>query len=75
VIVQFIGRQHAKEAMAKRTPIMPSKHFIKTYFSSFIEDPITNSLVQEKESDSAEADMRFVLNWTRSSASSIQSTP
>ena len=55
------GRQHAKEAMAKRTPIMPSKHFIKTYFSSFIEDPMSNSLAQGKESDSAEADLRFVL--------------
>jgi len=40
---------------------MPSQHFIKTYFSSFIEDPITNSLVQEKESDFAEADLRFVF--------------
>jgi len=47
--------------MAKRTPVMPSQHFIKTYFSSFIEDPITNSLVKEKESDSAEADLRFVF--------------
>jgi hypothetical protein len=46
--------------MARRTPIMPSKHFIKMYFSSFIEDPIINTWVQEKESDSAEADLRFV---------------
>jgi hypothetical protein len=47
--------------MAKRTPVMPSQHFVKTYFSSFIEDPFTNSLAQEKESDSAEADLRFVF--------------
>jgi len=57
-VLKELGRQHAKEAMAKRTPVMPSQHFIKTYFSSFIEDPITNSLAQEKESDSAEADLR-----------------
>ncbi|KAJ4429814.1 hypothetical protein ANN_22018, partial [Periplaneta americana] len=57
-VLKELGRQHAKEAMAKRTPIMPSKHFIKTYFSSFIEDPIMNKLAQEKESDFAEADLR-----------------
>jgi import receptor subunit TOM70 len=66
VSVHFIGRQHAKEAMARRTPVMPSKHFIKMYFSSFIEDPIINTWVQEKESDSAEADLRFVLKLTPS---------
>ncbi|KAJ9594419.1 hypothetical protein L9F63_014144 [Diploptera punctata] len=57
-VLKELGRQHAKEAMAKRTPIMPSKHFIKTYFSSFIEDPMSNSLAQGNESDSAEADLR-----------------
>ncbi|XP_067009479.1 mitochondrial import receptor subunit TOM70 [Anabrus simplex] len=57
-VLKELGRQHAKEAMAKRKTIMPSKHFIKTYFSSFIEDPVTNSISQEKESDSAEADLR-----------------
>lgn len=35
------GRKHAKEAMLTRKPVMPSKHFIKTYFSSFHEDPVT----------------------------------
>jgi hypothetical protein len=60
--------------MARRIPVMPSKHFIKMYFSSFIEDPVINTWVQEKESDSAEADLRFVLNWTLSLVISIQST-
>lgn len=57
-VLKELGRQHAKEAMARRTPVMPSKHFIKMYFSSFIEDPVINAWVQEKESDSAEADLR-----------------
>lgn len=40
-ILKALGRQHAREALAKRQPVMPSKHFIKTYFSAFSEDPIT----------------------------------
>ncbi|KAF4528114.1 hypothetical protein B566_EDAN016595 [Ephemera danica] len=40
-ILKALGRKHAKEAMTTRTPIMPSKHFIKTYMSSFQEDPVT----------------------------------
>lgn len=39
-ILKALGRQHAKEALAQRRPVMPSKHFIKTYFSAFSEDPI-----------------------------------
>lgn len=40
-ILKALGRQHAREALACRTPVMPSKHFIKTYFSAFSEDPVT----------------------------------
>ncbi|XP_013142803.1 PREDICTED: mitochondrial import receptor subunit TOM70 [Papilio polytes] len=40
-ILKALGRQHAREALAKRQPVMPSKHFIKTYFSAFSEEPIT----------------------------------
>lgn len=47
----FTGRMHAKEAMEKREPIMPSNHFIKTFFESFAEDPIFNSVDKEKEGD------------------------
>ncbi|CAK1601031.1 unnamed protein product [Parnassius mnemosyne] len=39
-ILKALGRQHAREALAKRRPVMPAKHFIKTYFSAFSEDPI-----------------------------------
>lgn len=46
-ILKALGRQHAREALAHRTPVMPSKHFIKTYFSAFSEDPITKISLNE----------------------------
>lgn len=46
-ILKALGRQHAREALAKRRPVMPSKHFIKTYFSAFSEDPITKIQLEE----------------------------
>ncbi|XP_064079073.1 mitochondrial import receptor subunit TOM70-like [Macrobrachium nipponense] len=42
--------------MEKREPVMPSKHFIKTFFESFAEDPIFNSVDKEKEGDVDEAE-------------------
>ncbi|XP_023950868.1 mitochondrial import receptor subunit TOM70 [Bicyclus anynana] len=48
-ILKALGRQHAREALSKRQPVMPSKHFIKTYFSAFSEDPITKLYVDEKD--------------------------
>lgn len=50
-VLKELGRMHAKEAMEKREPVMPSKHFIKTFFESFAEDPIFNSVDKEKEGD------------------------
>lgn len=46
-ILKALGRQHAREALARRQPVMPSKHFIKTYFSAFSEDPITKIQVDD----------------------------
>ncbi|KAG6463954.1 mitochondrial import receptor subunit TOM70 [Manduca sexta] len=46
-ILKALGRQHAREALAKRQPVMPSKHFIKTYFSAFSEDPIMKIQLDE----------------------------
>ena len=42
--------------MSKREAIMPSKHFIKTFFESFAEDPVYNSLFKEKEGDVDESE-------------------
>lgn len=46
-VLRQLGAQHAKEAMKNRKPIMPSKHFIKNYFSTFTEDPILKYLKDE----------------------------
>jgi hypothetical protein len=43
------GRKHAKDEMQKRKTVMPSKHFIKTYLSSFQEDPILSNEVMNGE--------------------------
>ncbi|XP_046611000.1 mitochondrial import receptor subunit TOM70 [Neodiprion virginianus] len=47
-ILKQLGRQHAKEHMANRKSVMPSKHFIKTYFSAFSKDPILSKLDEFK---------------------------
>lgn len=60
----FTGRIHAKEAMEKREPIMPSNHFIKTFFESFAEDPIFNSVDKEKEGDVDETENQPGKNAT-----------
>ncbi|CAH2108283.1 unnamed protein product [Euphydryas editha] len=54
-ILKALGRQHAREALAKRRPVMPSKHFIKTYFSAFSEDPINTVNVDDSKSGFAKA--------------------
>lgn len=50
-ILKALGRQHAREALAMRQPVMPSKHFIKTYFSAFSEDPITKISFDQESSN------------------------
>lgn len=49
-ILKALGRQHAREALARRNPVMPSRHFIKTYFSAFSEDPITKTNLDDSVS-------------------------
>lgn len=49
-ILKALGRQHAREALEKRLPVMPSKHFIKTYFSAFSEDPIAKIQLEDNAS-------------------------
>ncbi|XP_043478334.1 mitochondrial import receptor subunit TOM70 [Leptopilina heterotoma] len=39
-LLKELGRQHAQEFMATKEPVMPSKHFIKTYFEALRNDPI-----------------------------------
>ncbi|XP_051170056.1 mitochondrial import receptor subunit TOM70 [Leptopilina boulardi] len=39
-LLKELGRQHAQEFMATKESVMPSKHFIKTYFEALRDDPI-----------------------------------
>ncbi|XP_044255644.1 mitochondrial import receptor subunit TOM70 [Tribolium madens] len=45
-VLKELGKKHAQEAMQNRTPIIPSKTFIKTYFSSFSEDSVYQKLTE-----------------------------
>ncbi|KAL3266741.1 hypothetical protein HHI36_010902 [Cryptolaemus montrouzieri] len=45
-VLKELGKAHAQEAMKTRKIIMPSKNFIKTYFSSFSEDPVGQMLLE-----------------------------
>uniref|UniRef100_A0A1B6EDV1 Uncharacterized protein n=1 Tax=Clastoptera arizonana TaxID=38151 RepID=A0A1B6EDV1_9HEMI len=39
-ILKQLGRQHAKEQMLKQKLVTPSKHFVKSYLSSFSNNPL-----------------------------------
>ncbi|XP_015601170.1 mitochondrial import receptor subunit TOM70 [Cephus cinctus] len=58
-VLKELGRQHALEHMAKKKPVMPSKHFIKTYFSSFRKDPIL-ATDDEQSTDNITSDFESV---------------
>lgn len=45
-VLKELGKKNAAEAIKTRQPIIPSKNFIKTYFSSFSEDPVYNKLLE-----------------------------
>ncbi|XP_011314641.1 mitochondrial import receptor subunit TOM70 [Fopius arisanus] len=42
-VLRQLGKQHAQELLTTKKPVMPSKHFIKTYFSSFRNDPLLSA--------------------------------
>ncbi|OWF43976.1 mitochondrial import receptor subunit TOM70-like [Mizuhopecten yessoensis] len=42
-VLKNLGQTKAKEAFRNRKPAMPSKHFIRTYFAAFVNDPILNA--------------------------------
>lgn len=41
-VLKELGQAHAEEAMKERRVVMPSKYFVRNYFSSFLHDPIPN---------------------------------
>ncbi|XP_052818482.1 mitochondrial import receptor subunit TOM70-like [Mya arenaria] len=39
-VLKALGKENAKEELKKKKKRMPSKHFLKSYFSSFTQDPV-----------------------------------
>ncbi|XP_053672782.1 mitochondrial import receptor subunit TOM70 [Anopheles nili] len=48
-MLQELGLQHGKEAMKLKKEIFPSKQFLRSYFSSFNNDPIRKIVVASSE--------------------------
>ncbi|XP_012222349.1 mitochondrial import receptor subunit TOM70 [Linepithema humile] len=48
-ILQQLGKKHAQENLANKKFIMPSKHVIKNFMTSFPNDPITLKLKDPKD--------------------------
>uniref|UniRef100_A0A182X0E6 Mitochondrial import receptor subunit TOM70 n=1 Tax=Anopheles quadriannulatus TaxID=34691 RepID=A0A182X0E6_ANOQN len=48
-ILRELGQQHGREAMKSKKPTYPSKQFLKSYFSSFNNDPIGKLVVASTE--------------------------
>uniref|UniRef100_A0A8C5RKC5 Translocase of outer mitochondrial membrane 70 n=1 Tax=Laticauda laticaudata TaxID=8630 RepID=A0A8C5RKC5_LATLA len=50
-VLKLLGKEKAKEKYKNREPLMPSPQFIKSYFSSFTDDIISQPLLREEKSD------------------------
>uniref|UniRef100_A0A2M4BIM5 Putative translocase of outer mitochondrial membrane complex subunit n=1 Tax=Anopheles marajoara TaxID=58244 RepID=A0A2M4BIM5_9DIPT len=48
-ILGELGRQHAQEAMKDKKEVIPSKLFMKNYFSSFANDPVSKMVIASSE--------------------------
>lgn len=53
-VLKQLGRDRASEAMKKRQPQPPSRSFVKSYFSSFSNDPIAISLKETADVESGD---------------------
>ncbi|XP_077783303.1 mitochondrial import receptor subunit TOM70 isoform X1 [Podarcis muralis] len=50
-VLKLLGKEKAKEKYKNREPLMPSPQFIKSYFSSFTDDIISQPLLRGEKSD------------------------
>ncbi|XP_037764252.1 mitochondrial import receptor subunit TOM70 isoform X2 [Chelonia mydas] len=50
-VLKLLGKEKAKEKYKNREPLMPSPQFIKSYFSSFTDDIISQPLHKGEKSD------------------------
>lgn len=44
-VLKELGAQHAKESLKEKQDVRPSKFFLKTFFASFMEDPVKNMVI------------------------------
>ncbi|XP_018331748.1 mitochondrial import receptor subunit TOM70 [Agrilus planipennis] len=59
-VLKELGKQHAIEAIKNRKPMLPSKHFVKSYFISFSSDPVYEKLM-DSSTPIGEGDVRGFL--------------
>ncbi|XP_076974709.1 mitochondrial import receptor subunit TOM70 isoform X3 [Tamandua tetradactyla] len=50
-VLKLLGKEKAKEKYKNREPLMPSPQFIKSYFSSFTDDIISQPMLKGEKSD------------------------
>ncbi|XP_003419010.1 mitochondrial import receptor subunit TOM70 [Loxodonta africana] len=50
-VLKLLGKEKAKEKYKNREPLMPSPQFIKSYFSSFTDDIISQPTLKGEKSD------------------------
>ncbi|XP_014216249.1 mitochondrial import receptor subunit TOM70 [Copidosoma floridanum] len=50
-ILRALGAKHTEEYVKTRKPVMPSKYFIRTYFSAFQHDPITSAINEQSNKE------------------------
>ncbi|XP_052816681.1 mitochondrial import receptor subunit TOM70-like [Mya arenaria] len=48
-VLKALGKEKAKEELQKKKKSMPSKHFLKSYFSSFTQDPVQQFVEPEEK--------------------------
>ena len=48
-VLKDLGLKHAKEMMATKKPVEPSKHFVVNYFKSFSQDPVHKVVVTSSD--------------------------
>ncbi|XP_043205508.1 mitochondrial import receptor subunit TOM70-like [Amphibalanus amphitrite] len=63
-VLKELGKRHAKEALQNRQPVMPSKHFVQTFLSSFAEDPLSDCWRKE-DTSAPTADDADLRGWAR----------
>uniref|UniRef100_A0A4X2L3Z3 Translocase of outer mitochondrial membrane 70 n=1 Tax=Vombatus ursinus TaxID=29139 RepID=A0A4X2L3Z3_VOMUR len=50
-VLKLLGKEKAKDKYKNREPLMPSPQFIKSYFSSFTDDIISQPMLKGEKSD------------------------